>query len=451
MAIVFLKDIAEIDWTTDDTSLVGFNKDASDTDETQGVRLINKSKVAVYDDDGNLNVPTSINIAGDEVATKGELQNYIPLTGSTQINGIFVPNSTTSGFGSTANPFNNIYNINSRTNTISPIRNDSGGNIGTQNARYNTIFSNNINANNFLPIAEFDGVIGSSEMIYGEAFIDTIQVNTLNPQSASSRIGRQNSPFYSGYFNSLYVNNTNAATYNEGVLYLESKYFTPVDNGSGGLMLQGITFDEIQTAYTKYNAGLRPVVTNTQGFINLNVISFIVDDDIISLQYNFALVDYDNSLVNVYRVLISATTANIITPVQLIHSYNLRSLESTNNSIIDSVTQLGDFVDLTIGDSGLIARLAWRDATVTNLIIRSESTSVVADIRRASIYGDASQGYAGDTLTIANNTTTIVDDIYQQSNDTVIVNIGVGNEWYQLHIFISGQGARTRMSYIKLI
>lgn len=113
----------------------------------------------------------------------------------------------------------------------------------------------------------------------------------------------------------------------EGVLNLPSKYFTPVDNGSGGLQLSGITFDEVQEEYNRYQGGLVSIQTNTNGFINLTVDNFTINEDIINFQYRWAIADYTNGVINVYQALISATTGGIITPVNLLHSYVLQPNE----------------------------------------------------------------------------------------------------------------------------
>lgn len=131
------------------------------------------------------------------------------------------------------------------------------------------------------------------------------------------------------------------STFNEGILFLDSKYFTPVDNGSGNLVLNGITWEEIQLAYTKYSAGLISIQTNTNGYVNHTVDSFIINDAIISFVYRWALADYANGKVNIYRALISATEANIVTPVELLYSFELSDNNFTDfyKNLIETTNQ----------------------------------------------------------------------------------------------------------------
>lgn len=120
------------------------------------------------------------------------------------------------------------------------------------------------------------------------------------------------------------------ALFDQGVLFLDAKYFTPVYNGSGGLTLSDITLDEISESYRKYELGLRSLATNKNGFINDNIDYFAVEGNTYRFDYRFALADYDNLLVNVYKSGISAVIGGeVTTEVTLENSFKLTKADES--------------------------------------------------------------------------------------------------------------------------
>lgn len=243
------------------------------------------------------------------------------------------------------------------------------------------------------------------------------------------------------------------ATFNEGILKLDSKYFTPV--GGDSLSLQGITVEEIQDLYRKYQNGLTVLGTNKNGFVNVSVERFNVNDNTITFIYNFAIADYNNNVVNIYQALISAVIgSNIATPVQLIHSYILPSgeINTSNGNVVGSLTSTSSgIVELPIDDTRIYFRLRYSSSTLCNLYVLSPSGVQIADIRRSSIYGDGvAQGKSFDTFEV-NSTEEFVDDILSNTNDTVEIMLGWNDRVYVIKIFISGSGDRIRMWYERKI
>lgn len=157
------------------------------------------------------------------------------------------------------------------------------------------------------------------------------------------------------------------ATFTEGILFLDSKYFTPVDDGAGGLRLNGITFDELQDNFYKYDLGLRKPDTNTDGYINSKVDAFSVSSAAVSFIYRFAIGDYSNSTVTVYRVLISGTSANVITPVEVLKSIDLSDVVTETNldQILYDHFQSAEFGNVSIQASGNISETSAGNVTIT--------------------------------------------------------------------------------------
>lgn len=120
------------------------------------------------------------------------------------------------------------------------------------------------------------------------------------------------------------------AGYENAVLNLDAKYFTPVGNS-----LQGITVDEVQREYEIYQKGIKTITTNTPGFFGVYVVRFNVNADTITFEYRFGIANYDTGIVTVYRALISAVIgAGITTPVQVEYTF-----EAPGVGEVDAIAQ----------------------------------------------------------------------------------------------------------------
>lgn len=123
------------------------------------------------------------------------------------------------------------------------------------------------------------------------------------------------------------------AGYENAVLNLDAKYFTPVGNS-----LQGITVAEVQREYETYQKGIKTITTNTPGFLGVYVIQFNVNADTITFEYRFGIANYDTGIVTVYRALISAVIgAGIATPVQVEYTF-----EAPGVGEVDAIAQKAD-------------------------------------------------------------------------------------------------------------
>ena len=245
-------------------------------------------------------------------------------------------------------------------------------------------------------------------------------------------------------------NGVEVATLNEGVVFLGAKYFTPVESGSD-LVLSGITFDEIQEAFEKYDGGAKTIGTNKNGFINVSVDNFVVDDARVNFQYRFALADFDAEKVYVYSAFISGTGGGILTRVTLLHSYSLPG-DDQNRSVYGNIsTNTSEPLDLAVGDSGLIFRAVYSSGTASKLQLLTATGTIVADVRRASIYGGSAEGSQFDGADWTTTATDVDDTVLSESNDTMVVTIGIDNRVWECRAFISGKGARARLWYNKII
>lgn len=203
-----------------------------------------------------------------------------------------------------------------------------------------------------LAIVQVENYLNVVNPITGEVYADWLQTDFGNTHTPLN-LSHSNNPItgkYIAYDVGAWIYNTTdypamskqiLATFTEGILKLDSKYFTPVDNGSGGLILSGITWSEIQTEYYKYQAGLTAIQTNKSGLISISDISFTINDAIIYFNYRFSLGDYDTGLITIYQVLISATQANIVTQVNLLHTFTLSDNNFTDfyKNLIETTNQ----------------------------------------------------------------------------------------------------------------
>lgn len=110
-----------------------------------------------------------------------------------------------------------------------------------------------------------------------------------------------------------------------------------------------------------------------------------------------------------------------------------------------SILNTDDTLDLVIG--GITVRARKKDTVNAEVSVLATNTNLPnIDIRRFSIYGDASEGKAFDSITLTNTTPIVVDDtVLTSSNDTCILWIGNGAQMIEVKIFISGNGARCRI------
>lgn len=286
--------------------------------------------------------------------------------------------------------------------------------------------------------------LASLNNFLGNAYAHTIYADTITSLTGGN-IG-----VATGNTGVFAYNGVEVATLNEGIVFLGTKYFTPVESGTD-FVLSGITFDEIQEAFEKYSGGAKTIGTNKNGFINVSVDNFIVDEALVNFRYRFALADFDSENVSVYSAFISGTEGGILTRVTLIHSYSLPGDDRNRAVYGDISTSTSDPLDLAVGDSGLIFRAVYSSATASRLQLLTATGTIVADVRRASIYGGSSEGAQFDGATWTTTPVDVDDTVLSQSNDTMVVTIAIEERVWECRAFISGAGARARLWYTKLI
>lgn len=232
------------------------------------------------------------------------------------------------------------------------------------------------------------------------------------------------------------------ATFTEGVLRVDNKYFDPVDNGSGGLTLSGVTFTEIQEYYRKYQQGLTPVTNHVASF---QVDRLTISNDIVYFEYHFT--EFENGKLEYYSVSASGTEQNVISRV-IKSEYIL-----TPASKFGSIGTAGSYLDLPLGDSGLVVRVSNTDGTNGQISVYSTSGTITADARRVSIHNDSSEGGTEgvkDSVDFGTTPTPIDSTVYMASNDWNEIWVAIEEVWYICKIFLSGNGVRTRMLYTRV-
>lgn len=208
--------------------------------------------------------------------------------------------------------------------------------------------------------------------------------------------------------------------------------------------LPDITWPQIQEAYRQFLLG-RDFTSNIASLYG--VTQFVVTDDVAALQYDFAKVT-NNELVR-YHALVTATEQNVATSV-IPTDYDVLIQEKGWTGNTGSITSSGDYIELPLGTSGVIIRARYQSATIINLYMATQSGSVVVDYKRASIYGDTSQGSYGDGVTLT-TTELLIDDVLNNSNDWCNFEVRVSGNWYSVKVFFSGDGSRCAMAYQKVL
>lgn len=225
---------------------------------------------------------------------------------------------------------------------------------------------------------------------------------------------------------------------NEGVTFLESKYFTPV-GVAGELQLQGITFEEIQQKYSLYDSGAKSITTNTTGYISASIDSFVVDDDIITFQYRFAIGNYDTGTVTVYRALITGTDANVLARVNVLFEYQLPSSSSEYIQFMKPYSNAST-IDIPIFDSGLGLRITYLTLTTCNISIYAVSSSTyINNVYRTSVYNGTPKGQVFRVQLISPSSPLVVDDtVYTEFNDEVTIRVQVTGAVYRIDKLLIG-------------
>lgn len=305
-----------------------------------------------------------------------------------------------------------------------------------------------------LAIVQVENYINIANPITGEVYADWLQTDFGNTHTPLN-LSHSNNPLtgkYIAYDVGAWIFNTTdypamtkqiLATFTEGILHLDSKYFNPVDNGSGGLILSGITWNEIQAEYYKYQAGLTAIQTNKSGLISISDISFNINDATIYFNYRFSLGDYETGRINIYQALISATEANIIAPVNLVHTFTLSDnnftdfyknlIETTNQQTQENTTA----IEALKGAIIYIGEINLNTENVTQQSLTDRAAELGYDVLQAGytlIDLDSNQWTYNGTEWINignNNVSTATNDtigVVKGSTESLKVSVDIGGE-----------------------
>lgn len=134
------------------------------------------------------------------------------------------------------------------------------------------------------------------------------------------------------------------------------------------------------------------------------------------------------------------------------HYVKVQNLPTTIGwtTISGSISSTSPIMELQIGDTDLVIRARWRDAGIIDLKWLTLSGTAVVDWKRASIYGDASQGSFGNGQAIT-TTEVQIDDVQSNSDDFVFITTRVSEQRYLITAFFSGGGARSDLAYIRIL
>lgn len=107
------------------------------------------------------------------------------------------------------------------------------------------------------------------------------------------------------------------------------------------------------------------------------------------------------------------------------------------------ISTSGAELSLTVGDIICTITNTGTNGSIS-IAARSGSLSPI-DIRRFSIYADASEGNAQDGITLTTTPVVVDDTVLLASNDCPHIWVGNGRRVTEFKIFASGNGARTRI------
>lgn len=155
---------------------------------------------------------------------------------------------------------------------------------------------------------------------------------------------------------------------------------------------------------------------------------------------NLVLEDTELVIGNMFNI-----GTNPLTRVVTVYGAGVYTYSATagHHEAYGSIANSGDVLDLVLGDYTVRAE---NKGTTAGISIFATNTDIPnVDIRRHSIYNDASEGKAFDGVTLTSTPLEVDDTVLMQSNDSCTIWLANGRQFFEIKIFISGNGERTRI------
>lgn len=130
-------------------------------------------------------------------------------------------------------------------------------------------------------------------------------------------------------------------------------------------------------------------------------------------------------------------------------SNEFSNIQSESNLFVfGDISSPGATLDLVVDKFTI--RASYSTSTASAVSIFATTGTVIADVRRWSIYGGSSEGTAFDDTTLTTIPLVVDDTVLVNSSDSCNVWVGIDQDMWEIKVFISGSGARSRITARKL-
>lgn len=212
----------------------------------------------------------------------------------------------------------------------------------------------------------------------------------------------------------------------EGVLQIPSKFFNPVDDGAGNLVIEDVTLAELNSYASKYELGLYPVAVD-QSVITFRVTQLIINDAVAYFDYNFLKVNGDS--LERYQISISGTEQTVRTLRCEKTVYQIGQLP------VPFYLPYGNGIPAVIPilDSGLNFVLTYKDGTFANgALVASGADVSILRAYRTSIQRGTPESTLLPAQSIGSTPVDIDESIYSDGSDMSTTRIWVSGALYEV-------------------
>lgn len=224
------------------------------------------------------------------------------------------------------------------------------------------------------------------------------------------------------------------ATFTEGVLQLPAKFFNPVDNGAGKLVIDGVTLQELNILAAKYSLGLYPEATD-QSVLTFRATRLAINDATAYFDYNFTKVVGDT----LERYVVSVSGPDQTTATQRCD----KTVWQIGQIPVPFYEPYGSSSspEIPILDSGINLQINYKNASTCSVSLAASNSDVQTNtIYRTSLVNGAPENTILQNQLIGTTPVIVDADVYSSATDSVTVKIWVPGTLYIVEIFGVGNG-----------
>lgn len=220
------------------------------------------------------------------------------------------------------------------------------------------------------------------------------------------------------------------STFTEGVLQIPAKFFNPVDDGAGNLVVDDVTLAELNNYAFKYELGLYPVAVD-QSVLTFRVTQLSINNAVAYFNYNFLKVNGES--LERYQISISGTEQTVRTLRCEKTVYQIGQLPVPFYLPYSN----GNPVLIPLLDSGLNIQILYKSASQCEISLVAESVDVqILNAYRTSIYNGTPEGAILNAQTITSTPVVIDDTVYTSFNDDVTIRVMVEGAVYIANVIV---------------